>query len=420
MRFLQDEKNKPDSTTVTCKSHDKVSAVYDVTVDHSVSMRHIDGGVANANDRRSSSANQRLVETVTLQKTGEEAVADILRSQTHRQRPNPNISCLTQYHSYNLWRFLKKYLRSHRTSCVSMPIESSRERAVDDQMKRTSSNLVDNSVRGKASNLGPAYVSDITALFRFDGDEVDEHVCRRRRISMKSSSSANDGGSCAAATMDKRGFRGERINDIRSDIESDRNPLELPDPKENISPDEFLMKLVKLMCNVELEAKTARSLQGFFCSVSDEQMAAYTIKVVSAVRTNDLEALKSLQSDGQILNCFNRFGESLLTMACRRGFEDIVAYLLDQPDIDIRISDDSGRTVLHDACWNPSPQLNICKWILEREPALFFVLDNRGCSAFHYARPEHWGIWRRFLLDNRKSLTSLKKDDVLAKFAKST
>jgi hypothetical protein len=302
------------------------------------------------------------------------------------------------------------------------PVNPSKEAAVDEHMKRTSSNTLKTPKWGKGSNTGPVYVSDVATVFHVDGNDLDEHISRRRRISMKSAGSPEENGSCGDCGIgqgDWLAMSPNRFSDIRIELENEKSQLELPDPKENISPDEFLMKLVKFMCNVDLEAKTARSLEGYFCSVSDEQIAAYTIKVVSAVRTNDLEALKALQSDGQILNCFNRFGESLLTMACRRGFEDIVAYLLNQPDIDIRISDDSGRTVLHDACWNPSPQLKICKWILEREPALFFILDNRGCSAFHYARPEHWGIWRQFLLDNRELLTSLKKDDVLAKLAKS-
>lgn len=197
---------------------------------------------------------------------------------------------------------------------------------------------------------------------------------------------------------------------------------ELPDPNEDkVSPDEFLHKLVYATCGLELEPKKAKTLENFFAKVTDEQIAAYTITVVSACRTNDLDALKKLQTEeGQTMNCFNRFGESLLTMACRRGFEDIVEYLLELPDVDVRISDDSGRTVLHDACWNPSPQLKICHWIMSRDPALWFIADNRGCTPFQYARPEHWGVWRQFLLDNKDCLQSLTKEDVKTKLSKAT
>eukprot|EP00536_Pseudo-nitzschia_multiseries_P001954 jgi/Psemu1/301118/fgenesh1_kg.26_\ len=186
-----------------------------------------------------------------------------------------------------------------------------------------------------------------------------------------------------------------------------------------MSPDDFLHKLVFATCGMNLEPKKAKSLNDFFAQVTDDQVAAYTMTVVSACRNNDLDALKKLhREEGQTLNCFNRFGESLLTMACRRGFEAIVEFLLEQSDVDVRISDDSGRTVLHDACWNPSPQLTICEWIMARDPALFFIADNRGCTPFEYARPEHWGIWRQFLLDNKDSLQGLRADDVKSKLSK--
>jgi hypothetical protein len=186
----------------------------------------------------------------------------------------------------------------------------------------------------------------------------------------------------------------------------------LPDPNEDISPDDFLVNLIDAMYGYKFEAKRTESLKGFFCKVSEEQMAAYNNDVVAAVRNNELDQLKRLHQNGQAMNCFNRFGESILNIACRRGFEDVVRYLLDQPDVSVRHSDDCGRTPLHDTCWHPSPQLTICKWILERDPALFFAMDRRGCTAFQYARPEHWPIWRKFLLDNRNSLKGLTDPDI--------
>lgn len=219
----------------------------------------------------------------------------------------------------------------------------------------------------------------------------------------------------------------ESIEDNECDSRKDVMPTferklfaQLPDPNEDkVCPDAFLNKLVYATCGLELEPKKAKSLENFFVKVTDEQVAAYTMAVVTACRTNDLDALKKLSAEeGQTMNCFNRFGESLLTMACRRGFEDIVEYLLQSSDVDVRISDDSGRTVLHDACWNPSPQLKICEWIIARDPALFFIADNRGCTPFQYARPQHWGVWRQFLLDNKDSLQELTKEDVKTKLSK--
>ena len=192
----------------------------------------------------------------------------------------------------------------------------------------------------------------------------------------------------------------------------------LPDPTVKCSPDEFLLQLVKAQYGVSLEAKKALALDSYFTEVTEEQLATYTTEVVTAVRTNNLGQLKKLKSDGQPLNCANRFGESILNLSCRRGFEEITEFLLDQPEIDVRIRDDYGRTPLHDACWHPTPQLKICKWILQREPSLFLIKDKRGFTAFQYARPEHWNVWRKFLFENREFLTGLTKPDILQMLSK--
>jgi hypothetical protein len=263
------------------------------------------------------------------------------------------------------------------------------------------------------------------AMSRYQKQDSREalHITRRRRLSLQSSCSTEEGSDSSSKSESEAALNNSFLqDDIRHELQLDytsKQSSDLPDPNVHESPEEFLQKLVKIMCSgLELETKKARSLEGFFAKATEQQVEAYTTAVVSVCRNNDLAGLKELQAKGQQLNCFNRFGESLLHMACRRGFEDIVDFLLQQPDIDIRICDDNGRTVLHDACWNPSPQLKICKQIMERDPTLFFISDNRGCSAFQYARPEHWDIWRKFLLDNRECLKALNHPDVLEKLAK--
>lgn len=196
------------------------------------------------------------------------------------------------------------------------------------------------------------------------------------------------------------------------------NQVDIPQPSSTkCSPDEYLVMLMKAELGIDMEAKHASTLGSFFAEVTEEQMAAYTMNVVGAVRNNDLVLLKTLHKEGQSLDCANRFGETLLNMACRRGFEDVVQYLFEH-DINVRICDDGGRTPLHDACWNPTPQLKICQGLIEREPSLLLVADRRGCTAFEYARAEHWDQWREFLFDNRRCLHQLKQPDILAKFAK--
>lgn len=254
--------------------------------------------------------------------------------------------------------------------------------------------------------------------------QVSENSAEERETQSKRSGSfsRSDSNSSEDDTNSENKSRGEpqrKRRDTGSDGDDDNHLTErislpseeprepLPDPSVVMSPDEYLLKLVKAMYGLDLEVKAALSMKAFFCDVTDEQVAAYNMKVVGAVRNNDVNALKQLHEEGQALNCFNRFGESLLNMSCRRGFADIVSYLLQQPDIDVRIRDDSGRTPLHDACWNPKPQLEICKGLIERDPALLLIADKRGHTAFQYARREDWGTWCKFLHENRQSLKPL-------------
>jgi len=267
-------------------------------------------------------------------------------------------------------------------------------------------------------------------------DPMTSSLAKRRYSQTQRSTSATTSGSeeskcgkqaqlskAEQCTKARDAEREDNVGDVRKTLISKKETkffANLPDANDaRMSPDEYLHKLVFATCGMHLEPKKAKTLNDYFAEVTDDQIAAYTMTVVSACRSNDLDALKKLHSEeGQTMNCFNRFGESLLTMACRRGFEAIVEFLLEQSDVDVRISDDSGRTVMHDACWNPSPQLKICQWIMARDPSLFFIADNRGCTPFEYARPEHWGTWRQFLLDNKDSLQALRADDVKSKLSK--
>ena len=221
-------------------------------------------------------------------------------------------------------------------------------------------------------------------------------------------------------SVDVGDMKRRRLNSLSDDLslEIDHEGSNFPDPSHaSVSPDEFYLKLVNAQCGIKLQWKPALELVDFFLPVTEEQMAAYSTDVVNATRNNDITTLRKLSAEGKTLACFNRFGESLLHMACRRGCDEIVAFLLEQPGVCLRIVDDCGRTPLHDACWNPSPQLDICKRILEEEPALFLITDKRGYTPFQYARDQHWHIWRQFLFDNRASLAALGEPETMVRFS---
>ena len=144
-----------------------------------------------------------------------------------------------------------------------------------------------------------------------------------------------------------------------------------------------------------------------FLAPTEEEIAAYSNDAISAVRTSDVDALRRIYyTQGQTLRCCNRFGESLLHVACRRSNVDVVSFLLNEANVSPRIKDDYGRTPLHDACWRGNPEYDIVELLLSVEPRLAFVSDVRGHKPFNYARREHWGAWKDFLDQKRDLILS--------------
>lgn len=197
---------------------------------------------------------------------------------------------------------------------------------------------------------------------------------------------------------------------LKDSSSESQEQVQLPDVHQNVDPDVFLAQLLQAQYGFSLKTKDALSMKDdFFPQVTEDQIAAYDMKLVAACRENDVDTVKALVSlDGQSAECCNRFGESLLHMACRRGFKDMVDYFLTDIKLSVRICDDCGRTPLHDACWNPHPQLEILQWLIEKDPCLLLLADKRGSTPFQYARPQDWPTWRQFLLDNRRCFDALK------------
>ena len=207
-------------------------------------------------------------------------------------------------------------------------------------------------------------------------------------------------------------------NNILRDEDSTNN---IPHPKATpttTSPDDYLLQLVEYMIGHSVKSQAGLELKNFFPSITEEQVASYTMDVAASARKNEVSTLERLRSEeGLSLDCCNRFGETLLHIAARRGYTNMFEYLLQQPNVSVRVIDDTGRTPLHDALWNPTPQLDICKWIVQRDPSLFFITDKRGFTPFHYARTEHWDTWKTFLFDNRECFRRLATPKFCSKFS---
>lgn len=201
----------------------------------------------------------------------------------------------------------------------------------------------------------------------------------------------------------------------------------------DMSPDEYLQDLLKTMLgftptprptleisSIPVLNKITKKDEPYILPITEEELINYDIDVVSAVRDKDLDTLRSLHERGKSLSCCNRYGESLLHMACRRGFTAIFEYLAGTANVAIRITDDCGRTPLHDTLWHKDCQYDIMNWLVCNDPSLLLLCDKRGHTPFAYARREHWDVWKQFLWDRREHIKDAIDRSVMNLFNLST
>lgn len=162
-----------------------------------------------------------------------------------------------------------------------------------------------------------------------------------------------------------------------------------------IPPVEFMQRILAVH---EYDAVPIDALKSpiYRTKPTPDQIAAYDMDLVRSVRSGQLERIVEIHSAGKNLDACNRFGESILHMACRRGNREILQFLLDCGLV-VERSDDFGRTPFHDACWTPSPSLEVATMLLENNRYLVNIQDSRKSLPLNYVHEEHFGIWCDFL-----------------------
>lgn len=173
--------------------------------------------------------------------------------------------------------------------------------------------------------------------------------------------------------------------------------------KENIEPQKFAEILIERQGH-EASCKDFLPTQNFFEKIKKESIAGYNSALIAAVGSNDVSSLRELHQSGGIMHASNKFGESVLHMACRRGHTETVRFLISEAKVSLRIRDDFGRTILHDAFWCSQPNSFIVEMILDEEPDLLMFKDKRGNAPLEYVKREHWYIWNNFLVERQQKL----------------
>lgn len=153
----------------------------------------------------------------------------------------------------------------------------------------------------------------------------------------------------------------------------------------------------------------------YYNKVTQLQEASYGSFLVETIRMNDPASLRELLEVGLSPNASNVHNESIVHLACRMGYVDILKTLMDF-GCRLQISDDNGRTPLHEACWAASPCFELIEMLLEADRYMLLVADARGRLPLNYVREDNWAAFTRFLM---KKKDDLWPDKLLGETAKS-
>mmetsp|Transcript_149 Transcript_149/g.225 ORF Transcript_149/g.225 Transcript_149/m.225 type:complete len:338 (-) Transcript_149:152-1165(-) len=186
-------------------------------------------------------------------------------------------------------------------------------------------------------------------------------------------------------------------------------PPPKPDQEQQESPVD-VYKSILSENGITYQKKAAKEMEDFFEEVTEDQIKRYTQEVTNAVRNEDIEHLQYLHDQGLSLKTCNKFGESLLHMACRRGCLEIVEFLIDEAEVKPNIKDDYGRTPLHDAFWTVDLNADLILFLIAKCPELMMVGDARGFVPLNYARKEQWPTVCEFLRENASGVLPAKDE----------
>lgn len=142
------------------------------------------------------------------------------------------------------------------------------------------------------------------------------------------------------------------------------------------------------------------------------QLHSYGSHLTDMIRRSDANGLRDMlvscnyiegqHQMGISPNACNIYGESIVTMICRRGDFTLLQVLMDTGCCSLQVSDDCGRTPLHDACWSSAekhPCFAVIETILQADVRMLSMKDARGSLPLDYVPKQHWDAWKKFLVN---------------------
>ena len=177
--------------------------------------------------------------------------------------------------------------------------------------------------------------------------------------------------------------------------------------KPSLSPQQYLDALLRTRGYSPDTHSTL--LTAYYNSPSKLQIASYGNYTTDLVQNGRLEQLFEVFSLGLSPNACNVHGESIVHTACRLSKAQTLGVLV-EAGCDVQISDNNGRTPLHDACSAAEPNFQLVEKLLDIDQHLLFLADKRGHLPLSYTRQEHWSDWLQFLESKKNEYWPLRHD----------
>ena len=172
------------------------------------------------------------------------------------------------------------------------------------------------------------------------------------------------------------------------------------------TPQQYLMAIIK---ERGYDCQRVTSVDaGYNQDPTPLQVASFGTELVKAVHSGDTQALKSLLDCGLSSNPCNSFGDSILSLVCKRGDEAMFQVFVDH-GCDLQVSDSFGRTPLHHVAWAGTFSKLIIKSILDQDLHQLLVQDKQGKCALEYVRKERFPDWLAFLKESLNTYWPLDK-----------
>jgi len=129
-------------------------------------------------------------------------------------------------------------------------------------------------------------------------------------------------------------------------------------------------------------------------------VSSHTLELMNAVRHNDMAVIRQLWERGHNFQSSNRFGESVVHSAARRGSLQVLVFFKEMANVSLRCACHQGRTPLHDACWTGQPEFGVIRYLLRDFPESLYLTDTRGFTPLDFIPREAHEEWNEFLEEN--------------------